>query len=155
MGRVVVAPSHSDVRHRVLAGLMAFAWLEIARRGFNFACGAFASPASIRMYRQMGFKIEILAPSRLHWGEMRYPILFDVPGSAEGLARRWASGQDAKQAPSIENDRRPAADDRRQTTDDRRPMSNDRRPTTDVRQQFSGGPSSVVCRLSSVGEGGH
>jgi hypothetical protein len=93
MGRVVVAPSHSDVRHRVLAGLMAFAWLEIARRGFAFACGAFASPAGLHMYRQMGFKIEILAPSQPYWGEMRYPILFDVPGSARELARRWASGR--------------------------------------------------------------
>lgn len=98
MGRVVVATSHSDMRHRVLAGLMAFAWCEIISRGFAFACGAFASSAAIRLYKQMGFKIDILAPSRLYWGEVRYPVLFDVLGSVNELGRRWLSHQDGKQA---------------------------------------------------------
>ena len=91
MGRVTVEPAYSTIQHRVLAGLMAFAWREIASRGYNDACGAFASRGAIRIYQHMGFKIKILAPARPYWGGERFPILFDVLGSAEALARRWGT----------------------------------------------------------------
>lgn len=91
MGRVTVEPAYSSIQHRVLAGLMAFAWREIAARGYTDACGAFASRAAIRIYQHMGFKTKILAPARPYWGDERFPILFDVLGSAEALARRWGT----------------------------------------------------------------
>jgi hypothetical protein len=93
MGRVTVEPAYSSIQHRVLAGLMAFAWREIASHGYTDACGAFASRATIRIYQHMGFKIRILAPARPYWGGERFPILFDVLGSAEALARRWGTAR--------------------------------------------------------------
>jgi N-acyl-L-homoserine lactone synthetase len=89
MGRVIVAREFSETQHRILAGLMAFCWTQVRARGFVHVCAAFASSASIRLYRRMGFQITRLAPPRQYWGEERYPVRFDVLGSAPNLIHRW------------------------------------------------------------------
>ena len=93
MGRVIVArdAARSEAQHRILAGLMAFCWIQVRARGFIQVCAAFASSASIRLYRHMGFQITRLAPPRPYWGEERYPVRFDVLESAPNLIERWMS----------------------------------------------------------------
>jgi N-acyl-L-homoserine lactone synthetase len=89
MGRVIVAREFSEAQHRILAGLMAFCWTQVRARGFVLVCAAFASSASLRLYRHMGFQIIRLAPPRPYWGEERYPVRFDVLESASTLSQRW------------------------------------------------------------------
>jgi N-acyl-L-homoserine lactone synthetase len=93
MGRVIVArdAARSEAQHRILAGLMAFCWTQVRAHGFVQVCAAFASSASIRLYRHMGFQITRLAPPRQYWGEERYPVRFDVLDSASNLIERWMS----------------------------------------------------------------
>ena len=89
MGRVIVAREFSEAQHRILAGLMAFCWTQVRAYGFVHVCAAFATSASIRLYRHMGFQITRLAPPRQYWGEERYPVRFDVLESAPTLIQRW------------------------------------------------------------------
>lgn len=93
LGRFVVARSHSDMEHRVLAALLARCWLEMRARGFVHAFAAFASPAMIRVYRFMGFEVTPLGPARQYWGEERLPIRFNVLASASKLDTIWGSDQ--------------------------------------------------------------
>jgi N-acyl-L-homoserine lactone synthetase len=95
LGRFVVARSHSDMEHRVLAGLLARCWLEMRAHGFAHACAAFASPAMIRVYRFMGFEITPLGPARRYWGEDRLPIRFNVLASAPKLDAIWGGDKSA------------------------------------------------------------
>jgi N-acyl-L-homoserine lactone synthetase len=88
-GRFVVARSHSSSEHRVLVGLLAFGWLTVRARGFAHVCSAFASGASLNLYRRMGARMTVLAPPRLYWGEERYPILWDIVDTSFGLSERW------------------------------------------------------------------
>jgi len=88
-GRFVVARSYSSMEHRLLAALMARAWLEVRSHGYYRVCAAFASKAMLRVYAQMGFHYRILAPAHLYWGVERVPILFDVEESAQGLVGNW------------------------------------------------------------------
>jgi Acetyltransferase (GNAT) domain len=90
VGRVTVAREARDGTQRVLAGLLARTWLEMRARGFVHACGAFAAPAVIRLYRGMGFTVTVLAPPRPYWGTLRSPIRFDVPGASPNLIARWS-----------------------------------------------------------------
>jgi N-acyl-L-homoserine lactone synthetase len=92
MGRVIVAHEFSEAQHRILAGLMAFCWTQVRARGFVYVCAAFATSASIRLYRYMGFQITSLAPPRHYWGKERYPVRFDILDSAPSLTKRWLAG---------------------------------------------------------------
>jgi N-acyl-L-homoserine lactone synthetase len=94
MGRVIVAHESSETQHRILAGLMAFCWTQVRAHGFVYVCAAFATLASIRLYRYMGFQITPLAQPRHYWGEERYPVRFDVLDSAQMLMRRWLAGDE-------------------------------------------------------------
>lgn len=91
MGRVIVAHEFSEARHRILAGLFAYCWTLVRARGFVCVCAAFATSASVRLYRNMGFQITPLAQPRHYWGEERYPVRFDVLDSAPTLSKRWAA----------------------------------------------------------------
>jgi N-acyl-L-homoserine lactone synthetase len=88
-GRFVVARTHSDMEHRVLAGLLGWSWLAVRARGFAIVCSAFASLPMIRLYQRMGSKMTILAAPRHYWGEVRYPIRWEVLDFAETLSERW------------------------------------------------------------------
>lgn len=87
-GRNVVAAPYTDIQHRLFGGLLGRCWLEVRARGMCGVCGDL-SPAMIRIYKRLGMNIGYLGPSRLFWGEERYPIYFDVPGSADSLLARW------------------------------------------------------------------
>lgn len=74
MGRTCRAPGHKDDGRRILWGLLAFSWIKLRQRGFSEVCGIF-SPGMMRFYQRLGFRMEILADPRMHWGELRHPVL--------------------------------------------------------------------------------
>jgi N-acyl-L-homoserine lactone synthetase len=88
-GRFVVSRKYSSLEHRVLACLLARAWLEIRLAGYSRACAAFASRAMIRIYKGMGFRVKILGQPRFYWGVERLPVLFDVAESMPALIENW------------------------------------------------------------------
>ena len=99
MGRVIVARDveRSAGQHRILAALFAYCWTQVRARGLVYVCAAFATSASIRLYRYMGFQITPLASPHYYWGEERYPVRFDILDSAPTLMRRWmAEGEPAQ-----------------------------------------------------------
>ena len=97
-GRFVVARESGSIKHRLLAAMLARGWLEVRARGYSIVCAAFASSAMLRVYQRMGLRMRTLGPARRYWGQDRYPILFDVPGSTSALIGRWLSGTTADQA---------------------------------------------------------
>lgn len=74
VSRTCRAPAYKDVRRRVFWGLLCQTWIEVRNRGFTDICGIFTA-AVIRLYRSLGFHVEILGDPRKHWGEDRYPVL--------------------------------------------------------------------------------
>jgi N-acyl-L-homoserine lactone synthetase len=74
MGRTCRVPGHKDVGHRIMWGLLAKSWIELRCRGFAEVCGIF-SPGMMRFYQRLGFRVEVLGEARVHWGELRYPVL--------------------------------------------------------------------------------
>jgi N-acyl-L-homoserine lactone synthetase len=88
-GRVVVAPSHrGGGAHRVLAGLVARAWLETRELGLDRVIGA-ASDQAIGLYRTLGMDVRALGPPREHWGELRTPI--ELTGAEDVVALALAA----------------------------------------------------------------
>jgi N-acyl-L-homoserine lactone synthetase len=90
-GRFVVARNYSGIEHRMLSVLLAQTWLIVRQQGYARVCAAFASKAMIRVYRQMGFQVTLLGEERFYWGEMRFPVLFDVAQSSQTLVQHWSS----------------------------------------------------------------
>jgi len=87
-GRAIVTKAYSDRQHRIFAGLLGCAWVEMQARGFYYLCGT-AVPAMLRLCRSIGYQITVLGPARQYWGEKRYPIRFDVPESILTLSEHW------------------------------------------------------------------
>src|SRR5262245_30558343 len=96
VGRMVVAPSHQDPAHRTFVLLLAGLYLEVRRRGFVVACGMMSAPVRA-MCRQLGFRVELLGPDRIHWHEVRAPVRFVVGREAEGLLDRWRDGPEVRE----------------------------------------------------------
>jgi N-acyl-L-homoserine lactone synthetase len=88
-GRFVVRREYSSQEHLLLAALLARTWLEVRALGFTRCCAAFASRSMLRVFSRMGFHYQVLAPPRFYWGCERYPLLFDVAGSADSLVENW------------------------------------------------------------------
>ena len=88
-GRFVVARAYSSQEHLLLACLLARTWLEVRSLGYTRCCAAFASRGMLRVFSRMGFRYQVLAPPRYYWGCERYPLLFDVAGSADSLVENW------------------------------------------------------------------
>jgi len=70
--RLLVETSHRG--GHATAALMARAWQELRRRGFELVSGI-ATREMIRLHRLMGFDVEVLGGPRLYWGEQRYAVL--------------------------------------------------------------------------------
>jgi predicted GNAT family N-acyltransferase len=87
VSRTAVAPSHRDPSHRVFLGMLARCWQEIRARGFTVGCGD-ANEQLLDLYRSIGFRIEVLAPPRDYWREMRQPFRCDVLASTREVLRR-------------------------------------------------------------------
>jgi hypothetical protein len=86
IGRTCRAPDCNDTGHRVLWGILSQAWLEARARGFGEICGIF-TPAVTRLYRSLGFKVEIRGAARQYWGQRRYPVLVRPAESIDSLRR--------------------------------------------------------------------
>jgi len=67
-------PGQKDIGQRIIWGLLAKSWIELRSRGFAEVCGIF-SPGMMRLYQRLRFRVEILCEARVHWGELRYPVL--------------------------------------------------------------------------------
>ena len=67
-------PGQKEIGQRIIWGLLAKSWIELRSRGFAEVCGIF-SPGMMRLYQRLRFRVEILCEARVHWGELRYPVL--------------------------------------------------------------------------------
>lgn len=75
VGRVVAFRSTAR-RGSVMAGLIGAAWLELRAHAHRRICGT-VSASMLRLYRRLGFLVEIIGPPVTILGEERYPILFE------------------------------------------------------------------------------
>jgi Acetyltransferase (GNAT) domain len=91
VGRGIVAPAYRSHDHAVFAALLARCWVEVRARAFHHLCGT-ASAHRLERYRQLGLPLRVLGPSRLFWGEERYPLYLDGVEFAE-LARARIAAQ--------------------------------------------------------------
>jgi hypothetical protein len=85
-GRLIVAPQYRDPSHRVLGGLAAAIWMAMDARGLRYAAVAMTDGIA-DLCRALGFDVEVLGPSRRHWGEERFPARLTVPDP-----RAWVAG---------------------------------------------------------------
>lgn len=84
VGRVIVAPGRrSGQSHRILGGLCARGWLELAAQGRHSAISS-ATPELIELYGALGLDVTVLAPARVHWGARRVPV--QVTGNRESVS---------------------------------------------------------------------
>jgi N-acyl-L-homoserine lactone synthetase len=86
--RLIVARGVSEHGHRALMGLVAFCWLETHARGRDVWTGI-DSRLTIRLYRAIGFEVEVIGPGRRYWNEERFPVRFDTAAAAEAIAVPW------------------------------------------------------------------
>ena len=93
LGRLVVERSYRGGSLPLLTGVLACAWQAIRRRDLSRFCGA-DTPAMIRLYRGLGFTVDVLAPARTYWREQRHPVTFDLASSAEALMKRLRTQPD-------------------------------------------------------------
>jgi acyl carrier protein len=72
LDRLLVQPGH---RGGVLtSALLACAWQELRRRGFESA-SAIATEPVMRLLRGLGFELTVLGGPHMYWGEERYAVL--------------------------------------------------------------------------------
>jgi N-acyl-L-homoserine lactone synthetase len=85
IGRVVVVHPVARAQRSVMAGLIGTAWLELRANGYERICGTVSAPI-LRMYRRLGFVVEVLGPPVTTFGEERFPILFEASPEAAAVA---------------------------------------------------------------------
>jgi N-acyl-L-homoserine lactone synthetase len=90
-GHLCVASAYRHQRHLVSLALMGCAWLTGREQGYHQVCGRVA-PHLLRLYEQLGIQLTTLGPARLHWGEERFPVRFDILGSVAPMLARLGSG---------------------------------------------------------------
>jgi hypothetical protein len=95
VGRMVVAAERQDATHATFVLLLGGLYLEVRRRGFSVACGMM-SPTVRALCRQLGFRLEQLAPDRTYWHEARAPVRFVLGRDAAGLVERWREDGELK-----------------------------------------------------------
>ena len=84
VGRVIVAPeARARQSHRILGGLCARGWVELAARGLDRAISS-ATPELVELYRAVGLHVTVLGPAREHWGARRAPV--QVAGDRHSFA---------------------------------------------------------------------
>lgn len=90
LDRLLVAPGHRG--GALTSALLACAWQELRRRGFESA-SAIATEPVMRLLRGLGFELTVLGGPRVYWGEERYAVLCtpsvgliarDEPGAEAG-----------------------------------------------------------------------
>lgn len=90
VGRVVVIRSVARERRSVLAGLIGAAWLELRAHGYRSISGTVSAPV-LRLYRRLGFVVQVVGPPVKTFGEERFPILFEPSSEAAAVAeaKHW------------------------------------------------------------------
>jgi len=83
VGRIVV--THGRSHGSVVAGLIASAWLELRAHGHRRICGS-VSAGILRLYRRLGFLVQVVGPPVRTFGEDRHPILFEPSHEAAAVA---------------------------------------------------------------------
>jgi GNAT superfamily N-acetyltransferase len=79
VGRMAVARSHQSHGHAVFLALLARLYAEVRQRGYVAGCGLVSARARSLM-RLLGLPLDVLGDERLHWGEMRAPVRFEITG---------------------------------------------------------------------------
>jgi N-acyl-L-homoserine lactone synthetase len=79
VGRMSVARSHQSHRHAAFLALLARLYSEVRQRGYAAGCGLVSARARSLM-RLLGLPLEVLGEERLHWGELRAPVRFEITG---------------------------------------------------------------------------
>jgi len=72
LDRLLVEPGHRG--GALTSALLAYAWQELRRRGFESA-SAIATKPVMRLLRGLGLELTVLAGPRMYWGEERYAVL--------------------------------------------------------------------------------
>lgn len=87
VGRVVVAGPTGGVERSLTAALIGKAWLEIRVRGYRRICGT-VSAGVLRLYRRLGFLVQVIGPSVTIFGQERFPILFEPTDEAAEMSSK-------------------------------------------------------------------
>jgi N-acyl-L-homoserine lactone synthetase len=99
VGRITVASRTGGRDRKILAGLVAAAWLQLRSRGERRICGS-ASASMLRLLRAIGFAVEVIGPAVVTFGEERYPMLIEAsPATLAALAARYGSGAGGPRSP--------------------------------------------------------
>lgn len=85
VGRVVVIRPTVQEHRSVLAGLIGAAWLELRAKGYCRISGTVSAPM-LRLYRRLGFVLQVVGPPVNTLGEERFPILFEPSSEAADMA---------------------------------------------------------------------
>ena len=85
VGRLVVIRSVAREQRSVLAGLIGAAWLELRAHGHQRIRGTVSAPV-LRLYRRLGFVVQVVGPPVKTLGEERFPILFEPTSEAAAVA---------------------------------------------------------------------
>ena len=85
VGRVVVRDGVGARHGSVTAALIAAAWLELRSHGYHRVCGT-VSAGILRLYRRLGFLVEVVGPPVETYGEERYPVVFEPTDAAAAMA---------------------------------------------------------------------
>lgn len=88
--RLLVSPQYRSRGHGVMAGVLGRCWIETRRLGLSQVAGS-VEVALLPLYSSLGITFRLLGPSRVYWGEARYPVLFDLPASIPALSKKWRS----------------------------------------------------------------
>lgn len=91
VGRVVVIHPVAREQRSVLAGLIGYAWLELRAQGYQRIRGTVSAPI-LRLFRRLGFVVQVVGPPVNTFGEVRYPILFEPSPEAATAAAAIHSG---------------------------------------------------------------
>lgn len=75
--RGIVAPEFRKQGQPLFFGALARLWVEVRSHGYHELCGT-AAAWMIAYYERGGFSVIPLGEPQPYWGELRYPIKFDL-----------------------------------------------------------------------------
>lgn len=91
LGRIVASRA-DGARAPVMAGLIGAAWISCRSRGVQRMCGT-VPESMLRLYRRLGFVVQILGEPVTLSGATAYPILFEPTEEAAAVAMSHIPGR--------------------------------------------------------------
>lgn len=85
--RAIVAPEYRNHSRELFFGVMGRLWIEARKHGFHEICGA-QTKLIIRFFERRGFAIQIIGEAQPYWGQVRYPIKFDIPTTVKNMQKQ-------------------------------------------------------------------